>query len=379
VIALRRKLDLWIVVSVVFLVGVGILAIFSASTALGEEKFGSSYFFLKRHLVRVVLGVLVFCVALMVPIDSVRKWAPYVLLVSVVLLGLSLGATQVRNTHRFLSIASVSLQPAELARVALILSLAPLLSLQRKTGSGLTPRMLLLAGGAIVLPAVLVFCQPSFSVGVALIVSGLVVVFVAGLPLRYVFAGVCLALPLLLLVAHSHEYQWQRLVEFYDGEPDPLGHEWQLSQSLIALGSGGLTGSGFGASVQKKFFLPDAHTDFVFAIFGEESGFMGTSMVLFAYLVFLWRGFQIAGRARERFCSLAATGLTASVSLFVFANLAVVTGLIPTTGLPLPFMSYGGSALLMNMFSAGLLCNIGAKLPGYKGGKTAYSFGGGYR
>jgi len=373
---LRRRLDPWIVVSSVFLIGIGVLAVFSASTPLGAEKFGDSYVFLKRHLVRLMLGAVLFFIALFIKMETLRKWAPVALLVSTILLGLSLGASEVRNTHRFVSVASVSLQPVEMARVSLVIFLAALLA-SAQAGRTFTTARLLVALGAILLPGILVFLQPSFSCAVALLLTGLVVIFVAGLPLRYVVAGAVVGLPVLLLVAHSHEYQWQRLVKFYDGKVDPLGHEWQLTQSLIALGSGGFWGAGFGGSIQKKFFLPDAHTDFVFAIFGEERGFAGTSLVLLAYLAILWRGFQTAGRAQERFCSYVAAGLTAGMGVFVFGNLAVVTGLVPTTGLPLPFLSYGGSALVMNMFSVGLLSNIRSRIParGRRPGALGYRRG----
>jgi cell division protein FtsW len=192
--------------------------------------------------------------------------------------------------------------------------------------------------------------------------TGLAMLFLAGAPLRHLAVPVGLGGAAVALALATHPYQWERVQTYLGfvahGTLESRGAGWQLDQSLIALGSGGWLGRGLGAGLQKYLFLPEAHTDFIFAILGEELGFLGASLLLVLIALYLWRGMRTAARANDAFSFLLAAGLTLQIGLYALVNLAVATGLAPTTGLPLPFVSYGGSALLVNLGAAGLLYRV---------------------
>jgi cell division protein FtsW len=279
------------------------------------------------------------------------------LLLVIVVGHMSNGAT------RWLRVGIVNLQPTELARLAAVVFLA--WWLKRRPPAelgfwrGVTPT-LALAGGV----SGLILLQPNLSSAGLLGAVGFIMVFLAGGSLLYLAAPLAAAGAAAVLALVTHPYMMERLETFarfvISGTLDARGSGWQLDQSLIAIGSGGWLGRGLGGGLQKYLFLPEAHTDFIFSILAEELGFFGSSFLLVLFGLLIWRGMRASARSLDPFAYLLAAGLTLQLGLYVIVNLAVATGLAPTTGLPLPFVSYGGSALLVNLTAAGLLYRVSA-------------------
>ncbi|HEU4940200.1 MAG TPA: putative lipid II flippase FtsW [Candidatus Eisenbacteria bacterium] len=360
------RLDRTLLLTVAALTALGIVMVYSSSAFLGAERFQSEYFFLKRHAVRVLLGLALLLVLARVDYHVYARFAPWAFGASVVLLVVlvALGGEGIRGANRWLSLATINVQPTELARVACVVYLARLLDRKGdRMGSfkdGVLPAVLTLG-----LLSVLILLQPNLGSTIALLTTGFVMLHLAGARTRHlgllVLCGVLAAWVQVL----RHPYMMERVAAWrglWGGSIDALGRNWQLSQSILALGSGGVLGTGPGHGLQKVFFLPDPHTDFIFAVIGEELGFVGTALVLAAYLALFLRGLKIAGSAPDRFGFLLAAGLTVNLSVYVAMNIAVVTGVIPTTGLPLPFLSYGGSALVVNLGVIGVLLNIASQM-----------------
>jgi cell division protein FtsW len=302
--------------------------------------------------------------------------APVIALFTLVLLALlfvpGLGETH-KGAQRWLRLGPIGIQPTEFARVGAIVLVARLLSRRPEVMARFQtgPLPALVVAAAFVL---LILPQPSLGCTVALLLTVGSMCFVAGLRWKHlgglVVAGL-VAVPLLLgavaetrghrRLAPAHNYQAGRISSFvamWQGKDDPLGPTYQLRQSILAIGSGGLTGKGIGGSEQKWLFLPDAHTDFIFSIMGEEMGFLGACFLFLLFGIFIWRGLSIAAEADDRFGFMLAAGLTVNFGVYILINLAVTMGLMPTTGLPLPFVSYGGSALLANLAAVGLLLSV---------------------
>jgi len=263
----------------------------------------------------------------------------------------------INGTRRWFRIGPLSFQPVELAKFALVLYLASFLTRRaaalRSFWQGLFP--ILLVAGTM---ALLTFVQPDLGNSLALVVLTLVLAYLAGAPFKHMAWVAAAALPLVALAVALKPYRWRRMVAFVNPWDDPQGSGFQIIQSFLALGSGGLTGRGLGGSKQKLFYLPEPYTDFIFAIVGEELGLIGAVCVIALFAVLIWRGLRVGLRAPDPFGSFLALGLTVMLATQTLVNLGVVMGALPTKGLPLPFVSFGGSALLMTMFSAGVLLNI---------------------
>src|SRR5688572_526665 len=204
----------------------------------------------------------------------------------------------------------------------------------------------------------LILLEPDYGTAVSLLLIIGLMVFAAGLNYRYLVGAALVALPVLYIVLMSAAYRRRRLLAFWNPESDPLGDGFQVIQSLIAVGSGGLIGRGFMAGVQKLFYLPEPHTDFIYAVIGEEFGLLGTTLVLACFIVIAWRGYKIATQAPDRFGAFLAIGLTTMIAAQAFFNISVVLGLVPTKGIPLPFLSNGGSSLLISLLGMGILLNV---------------------
>ncbi len=248
-------------------------------------------------------------------------------------------------------------QPSELAKIALIIYFANIFSrkgeILRNWKKGLLPHVLIFM--TVVTP---ILFQPDLGtvVMISLIIS--VMALLSNIRFKHVLAGITLVLPAVILKVQTSGYQLTRIKNWWDNFSNPLGSGHQIKQSLIGLGKGGIIGTGLGGSKQKFYFLPDSHTDFVFSILGEEAGFIGTTFVLLCFLVILWRGISISKRAPNTFTQYFTIGLTMNLVLYAFINVAVVTMLLPTTGLPMPFLSYGGSSLVSVGLTIGILINI---------------------
>jgi cell division protein FtsW len=357
--------DRWLLALALVLTTAGLVMVYSSGSFYAFVHYHDENYFLRQQLIRTVLGVgVLFGCARFVNLRKLESWAPTllgitaVLLVFVVVMGhMSKGAT------RWLRVGFMSLQPTDLARLATVLFLAWWLK-RRPVGElgfwrGLMPP--LLVTGCV---AGLILKQPNLSSAGLLIMTGFMMLFLSGAPIRYLLAPVGAGIGFVALALATHPYQMGRMTTFlaflFNGQVDAREAGWQLNQSLIAIGSGGLFGRGLGAGMQKLLFLPEAHTDFIFSIIAEELGLLGSTALLVVLGLFLWRGMRVAARCSEPFTALVAGGLTVQIGLYALANLAVATGLAPTTGLPLPFVSYGGSALLVNLAAVGILYRISA-------------------
>ena len=361
-----RRLDLMLLLPVVCLVALGVVMVFSSSATLAADRYNSEYFFLKRHAVRVLLGLVALLWLARVDYRVLQRIAPWAVAGTVLLLGVLLAVGgAVRGANRWLSLATITIQPTEMARVACVVYLAMLLDRKGERMAsfreGILPACLVL--GTL---SFLILLQPNLGSTIALLSTGFVMLHLSGARFRHLALLVGAGAVVAFLVVLRNGYMMDRvqgwLGQWGHGAADTLGKNWQVSQSILALGSGGVFGAGPGHGLQKVFFLPDPHTDFIFAVIGEELGLIGTAAVLVFFGIVFLRGLKIAGSAPDRFGMLLAAGLTVNLSIYVAMNVAVVTGVIPTTGLPLPFLSYGGSALVVNMGVIGVLLNIASQV-----------------
>lgn len=346
------------------LTAVGVVMVYSSSSIIGITRFDDANYYLSKQLLRALLGVGVMLAVARVDLRKLEAFAPVLLGVAAVLLVAVIVMGRVSNgAARWLSVGFLSLQPTDLARIALVIFLARWLSARPPGEEGFL-RGVLAPLGFVAVIAVLIMLQPNLSSTLLLGATGMSMLFLAGARIRHLVIPVAVGGAGAVLALFLHPYMMERVRTFvsflFFGQLDGRGSGWQLDQSLIAIGSGGWFGRGIGAGLQKYLFLPEAHTDFIYSIMAEETGFLG-STVLFAMLAALaWRGLRATARAEDRFASLLAGGLTIQLSLYALANLSVATGLAPTTGLPLPYVSYGGSALIANMAAAGLLYRVSA-------------------
>jgi cell division protein FtsW len=352
--------DLWLFAVVVALVFLGVVMVYSASAIVAADRFGDPFFFLKKQLFWALLGGGLLWSALKLDYRWLERLVIPLLVVSFVLLVLVLVppfGQSINGTRRWFRLGALSFQPVELAKFALVLYLASFLTRRRQAmdrfWQGLFP--ILLVAGAM---ALLTFVQPDLGNSLALVVLTLVLAYLAGARVRHMAWIAATALPLVALAVALKPYRWRRMLAFVNPWDDPQGSGFQIIQSFLALGSGGLFGRGLGESKQKLFYLPEPYTDFIFAILGEEMGLIGSVLVVGLFAVLIWRGLRVGLRAPDAFGSFLALGLTVMLATQTLVNLGVVTGALPTKGLPLPFVSFGGSALLMTMFSAGVLLNI---------------------
>jgi cell division protein FtsW len=357
-----RKLspDVWLFGVVLALVFLGVVMVYSASAIIAADRFGDPFFFLKKQLFWAFLGGGLLWAALRLDYRRLERLVVPLLVVSIALLVLVLlppFGQAINGTRRWFRIGPLSFQPVELAKFALVLYLASFLTRRaaalRSFWQGLFP--ILLVAGTM---ALLTFVQPDLGNSLALVVLTLVLAYLAGAPVKHMAWVGAAALPLVALAVALKPYRWRRMVTFVNPWDDPQGSGFQIIQSFLALGSGGLTGRGLGGSKQKLFYLPEPYTDFIFAIVGEELGLIGAVCVIALFAVLIWRGLRVGLHAPDPFGSYLALGLTVMLATQTLVNLGVVMGALPTKGLPLPFVSFGGSALLMTMFSAGVLLNI---------------------
>lgn len=342
---------------------IGAVMVFSASALTARELFHNGYIFLIRQLVAVAIGLAGMFWLMNADYRSLRQprviftglAVSFVLLVSVFFLDRS------HHTHRWFRIWAFSFQPSELAKLALIVYLAWFLELRRSPrnfGVNDPLRSLAPAFGVVCLMAALIVREPDMGTAFMILVIAIVMLYAAGLRWEYIGGAALAALPVFYLLIVRVPYRLARWNAFLHPDVDPQGHGFQLLQSLIAVGSGGFSGVGLMESRQKLFFLPEAHTDFIFAVICEELGFIGAVVVLTLFAVYGWRGFCAAMKAPDDFGRFLALGVSTMVVGQAFINLSVVLGLLPTKGIPLPFISYGGSSLVAMLLATGVLLNI---------------------
>jgi cell division protein FtsW len=354
--------DLPLLFPVLFLVGIGVVMVYSASSALALKQYGTDFYFLKKQAIFSLLGVVTLVVFRRLPYRLLRVLAYPLLGLSLLMLagvlvpGLGVEAGGAR---RWLAVGGIQFQPSELARFAMVVWLAYSLSKKldrvKVFSIGMTPHLVML--GVFVL---LISRQPDFGSVVILGAVTWVMLFAGGVRLIHLFSPLVVVLPAAYLFMISADYRIERLLSFLNPWKYQSDEGYQVIHSLMAFGSGGVFGTGIGKGYQKLFYLPEPHTDFVFSVIGEELGLIGVLAILALYFIILWRGVLIARRVRDPFGQLLAVGLTTAIGLQVGVNMSVALGLLPTKGLTLPFMSYGGTSLLINMASVGILLNIAA-------------------
>jgi len=345
--------------AVIGMVLFGALMVFSASAVLASDNYHSSYYFLWRQLAWAVVGIV--AVVVMMQIDYRRLASPLivfpVLALQFILLVAVFFVDRSHNTHRWFHLGPASFQPSELAKIVLTIFLAFFLDLRKGQVNDwkhtLTPIALIVG-----VMAMLVLAEPDLGTTLAL---GLVVVamlYSAGLNLRYFGVAGLITLPGLYWMIFHSTYRHNRVLAFLNPYADPLGKGFQVLQSYIAVGTGGIAGVGLMEGKQKLFYLPEPHTDFIFAVVGEELGLLGALAIVIVFALILYRGLKASAGCADEFGRLLALGLTVMVVGQALVNMSVVLGLLPTKGIPLPFVSYGGSSLLVNLVAVGILLNI---------------------
>ena len=350
-----RQLRQLMAVIIAALLGIGVVAVYSASAIVSDATYGGSFRFVTHHLISIACGLGLGLGCLRMPYDSLRRWAKWMLLLSMVLLVLVfVFGQEIGGAKRWFRLGRWSLQPSELAQLSLVVYLADLLA--RRSGHlqdvwrGLLPPLV-----ATGLTAGLVLIQPDLGTTIAMGSVALLLLWVANARWRHLAAVVAVAAVALVLLIAGAEYRRRRILAFLDPWGDPRGSGYQILQSYFAMASGGVAGLGIGGSLQRLFFLPSAHTDFIFAIIGEELGLVGTTAVLALLALFLTCGFRIATAAQDLFSRYLVCGLVGMIALEAMVNIAVVTGMLPTKGLPLPLISYGGSSMVMNLVACALI------------------------
>jgi cell division protein FtsW len=357
--ARKLKSDKVLFMATLLLVLASVVMVYSASAAMAEFRFGSPYLFLVKQAMWAVLGIAIMTVIMRV---DYRVWRqPALVWVALGFAFLALVAVlfsaPINGTRRWFGVAGFGIQPSEVAKLAVIFFTAALLERRMSQVNDLRETLVPL-GVVIGVLTGLILLEPDFGTAACLVVTVGLMLFSAGLSLRYVAvaSGTGLLAGAALIVISP--YRLTRILSFMSPEDDPRGAGFQLLQSLIAVGSGGVSGRGLMAGLQKLFYLPEPHTDFIYAVIAEELGLIGATLTLVAFVMITWRGLRVAVRAPDRFGAFLAIGLTGMVAVQAFVNLSVVLGLVPTKGIPLPFVSSGGSSLLINLVGMGILLNV---------------------
>jgi cell division protein FtsW len=360
----RLRFDYILLIVTLALVGVGIVMVYSTSAIMAGDRFQDPYYFLKKQALFAGIGFILMTLSLFFPYRILKRLAYPILIVSVLFLvavlipGIGYRAG---GAMRWLKVQSVSFQPSEFAKLGLVIFLAYFLTKKdekiRSFSFGFLPTVLL--SGLVV---ILVAREPDL--GAALFLSAMVflLLFVSGARVIYMAGALSLTIPVVYYLLMNVGYRYKRLMSFIRPWDDPTGTSFQIIQSFLSFGSGGLFGLGLGEGRQKLFFLPAPHTDFIFSVIGEELGLVGAMVVVLLFFVFTVRGIQIGLSLDDRFGIYLALGITLMISLQAVINMAVVLGLLPTKGLTLPFISYGGTSIITNLVGVGILLHLSTRV-----------------
>ncbi|HOL17256.1 MAG TPA: putative lipid II flippase FtsW [Bacillota bacterium] len=356
----RLEPDFALILVTLLLLALGLIMVFSASYIIAEEAWGDPYFFLRRQALWVALGLVGMYVMSRVQYWKLRQFSLILLLLNFVLLTLvytGVGTDLGTEARRWIGIGSFTLQPSEFSKLAFVIFTAAFMSsrsvrIQKFWSSSFIP--LALAGIAFLF----ILQQPDLGTALVLMAGTAIIILLAGMPLKQAALLSLVALPPMIYLTVKEEYRMKRLLSFLDPWADPTDTGYQIIQSLYALGPGHIFGVGLGRSRQKLYYLPEPQNDFIFAVIGEELGFVGAVAVLLLFFIFTWRGLKIALMAPDTFGSLLAAGITAMIAVQALVNIAVVTGSIPVTGINLPFISAGGSSIFFTLAGVGILLNI---------------------
>mgnify|MGYP004510181613 FL=1 len=365
----KNNLDFGMLITIIILLCAGIVMVASASSYYALSNYNNSNYFLVRQLFFGIIGFIFMIIISNIDYKRYKKWGYLFYIICLVLLLLVLTPLgQTRNgAKRWLGFGALVFQPSEIMKIGLVIGMSTYLSLNYKKLTSfkgyIIPILMLL------LVVIVMFMQKHLSGTIVMFVAACSIIFVSGIKVkaRYIIAGIIAAVAMLAVfifmpsgdsTESSGSFRLDRIVSFLNPEEDIKGGNWQAAQSLYAIGSGGIFGRGLGQSRQKYLWLPEAQNDFIFSVLGEELGLVGTVTVLALFSFFIYRGYRIAITAKDMYGSLLATGITSAFALQILVNIAVVTCTVPVTGMPLPFFSYGGTALFINLCAMGILLNI---------------------
>ena len=357
--ARKLKSDRILFLTTILLVGLSVVMVYSASAVVALERYRQPYLFLTKQVMWVALGLTLLAIVMRVDYRHFRKPLLIWSCLGLVAVGLVavLFSTPVNSARRWFSVGGLGIQPSELAKLAAIFFIAALLERRMhridEIGYALMP-----IGVVVIGLVALILLEPDFGTAMSLALIAAVMVFTAGLSYTYIIGALLAGLPVVAVLALGASYRRRRLLAFLHPWDDPLGDGFQIIQSLIAVGTGGVWGKGLMNGVQKLFYLPEPHTDFIYAVISEELGLVGATLVLLCFCVITWRGIRVALRAPDSFGASLAVGLTTMIAVQAFVNMSVVLGLMPTKGIPLPLVSNGGSSLLINLLGMGVLLNV---------------------
>lgn len=351
---------LFSVIGILVFVGIIILASISAHTS--QEKFNSPNFYLFRYLLFGLLpGILFGFIAYKISLVRWRKWTPVLLLINLllmVLVFLPIVGIKLGGSSRWINLGVTSLQPSEFLKLTFILYLANWLPSLKEKGKKNISKILI---GFLIITGLITFflvMQPDISTLGIILACGVLIYFAAGTPVKHTIGIVLGGMAVLAILIKMAPYRLERILVFLKPDVDPMGMSYQVKQALIAVGSGGLWGRGLGMSLQKFGFLPQPMSDSIFAVFSEEMGFIGGLILLLLFLIFTWRGFKISKETTDNFYRLACLGITFWIAIQAFVNMGAAVAILPLIGIPLPFLSYGGSALAAELIGVGILLNI---------------------
>ena len=356
--SLRTDLRIFVGIVVTLLV-IGSVFVYSASSVFAMETFGNTFYFVKRQLIGLLIGIAGIIALHMLSRTTIKLISPLLFISSLILTGLTLVpyfAHRVHGSNRWLRLFYVTFQPSELLKIGLILFLAYCITQKTKKYSLVYGYIPILA--IILIPSLILLKQPDFGLTITLFITTLILLFVAQFELKHVLLTICSFIPIGIILIVMRPYRLKRILTFFNPWNDPQGSGFQIIQSLIAVGSGGLWGVGIAQSKQKFFYLPMQHTDFIFSIIAEETGFLGTCIVITLYISLLYFGLKIAQQLKDQFSRFVIIGFTTLINLQAVINIAVASGLLPTKGMGLPFISYGNTALVCNLWMIGIIINL---------------------
>src|SRR4030066_843334 len=359
----KRRIDLILLIATLALMGIGIVMVYSTSAIIAGDRFGDPCYFLKRQALYAAVGFVLMILMMFFPYESLKRFAYPILILSI----LSLIAVLIPGighraggSMRWLKIQSFSFQPSEFAKLGLVIFLAYFLTKKeekiRSFSFAFLPTIVL-SGGVIAL----VLKEPDFGAALFLTAMVFILLFISGARVIYIAGAFLLAAPVVYALLMNAEYRYKRLIGFIRPWEDPTGASFQIIQSFLSFGSGGLFGLGLGEGRQKLFFLPAPHTDFIFSVIGEELGLVGAMVVVLLFFILTLRGIQIGLSLGDRFGAYLALGITLMISLQAVINMGVVLGLLPTKGLTLPLVSYGGTSLITNLVGVGIMLHLSTR------------------
>jgi cell division protein FtsW len=354
----RIKPDFWLILLTFLLVGFGLVMVFSTSYYKGILDYQNSYYFFNKQLLFAGVGLILFFIFSNIPYPWYRKHIGKLIFVCVLILIIVLLFGDITNgARRWLNFGTFTFQPSEFVKIAMILYTASIM-VKKQAVLHNFKKTILPPLTVITIICGLLVIQPHYSATIIIFATCMIIIFCAGAKLRQLLLLASAGLPILVGVLFLDQYRVNRVMTLFNPFNDPQNHGYQVIYSLYAIGPGGITGVGLGNSIQKMAYLPEAHTDFIFSIIAEELGFIGAGTLIILFTIYVIRGVRIALQAPDLFGTLLGIGIVTMFAIQVVFNIGVVTALLPVTGVPLPFISYGGSSLMFQLIATGILLNI---------------------